>query len=201
MSLNREIVSFPFRPHLAKYLFYTIKNQVIESEDYYHKTLDIDLNSIDGEIIRLVLQRVDFPDLKKAKQGFRLTVSVPRYPNNRMSKVMEDGRYGALEMPEAAIKVINDLYEIRFRDHFVTFVCGYVQGRNRRRGAIRQAIEEFMQIYDLLDCGYSYEMLEKFYKRTNSPVKHGVYAKSKSLSSLIRVKDGHKEMIDRYLKK
>ena len=200
MADNQEIISFPFRPHLAKYLWALIKNDVLESEDQFHKPLDIDLRSIDGKLIRLLMERTDFPDIEKVTHGFRLYVSVPKNPVGHRS-YLEDGRYNMLTLKPEAIELINDIYETRFRDHLITFISGYIRGKENKRGAINSAIQEFRKIYNLSESEMSFDNMVAYYKRTNSPVKNSIYAKKKCSIVKSKEKSPRKDLITRYIKK
>ena len=199
VNANRDIVSFPFPPHLCRWLFVKIKGQIIERETDRLKALDIDLHSIDGRIIRLLLERVDYPGIKDVKQGFRFYVSVPRKANEHRS-IMHDGQRGQLQMPPEAVKILTDHYEDLFRAHYHSFVCGYIQGNQGKRRSVRQATEIFMRTYDL-DGVYSYDQLIKYYKRTDSPVKISIYAKKNTSVLLDGQKKECKSLLDRRVKK
>lgn len=180
MNQNREITSFPFKPHLAKYLFYSIKGEVIETQDARHKQLDIDLNSPDGKIIRMLFTRANYPNIESVKKGFRFTISVPNISDKRFSKYIESNKRGSISIDEDCAFLINELYEARFRDHFHTFVCGFIAGAENRRGSFKKALNQFCEIYDLFDKDeFDPAKYIKFYQRTDSPVKTGIYDKPK----------------------
>lgn len=175
--MNREFASFPFRPYLAKYLFYSCRNEVIETEDAHLRHLDIDLNSPDGQFLRILFTRADFPNIKEAKKGFRLTIRIPKR-TTQYEKFTEDGRSAPLVITDEAANIINDHYENRFRDGFISFVRGYIRGAEQKRGALKSAIIEFMKAYDInKGDGWTYESMRKFFQRSNSPLKIGIYAK------------------------
>lgn len=200
MSNNREIISFPFRPHLALYLYTHITNQEIESLQHFHKPLDIDLRSPHGKIIRLLLERVDYPQVKKVKKGFRFWVSIPKKAGNH-PRLMVDGQRAGLAMPLQAVELINDLYEMIFRDHYLTFVHGYVHGNQGNRFSVRQATEIFIEKYDLELAHYTYDMLVKHYKRSHSPLKKSIYAKKNSETTTVNFTKPYKNLIMRLSKK
>lgn len=188
MNQNREIASFPFKPHLAKYLFYSIKGEVVETEEARFKYLDVDLNSPDGKIIRLLFKRADYPNIDSVKKGFRLTVEVPKLSDKKFDKYIESSRYGSISIDEECAFLINELYEARFRDHFHTFVCGYIAGAEGKRGSFKKALNQFCEIYDLFDKDeFDPAKYIKFYQRTDSPVKTGIYDKPK-VQSAVEVK-------------
>lgn len=175
MNENRDLVSFPFQPHLAKFLFYTIKKEPIETEEARYKHLDIDLKSPDGRFIRILLEKADFPNIKSKEKGFRFTVSIPKKTNS-YHPYIEDGRYGSLQISEECALLINDHFESRFREHFVSYVAGFIQGSNCTKGAQHRAIENFLNEYDLNDPeGYNHEKLRKYYQRSFSPFKKNIY--------------------------
>lgn len=179
MTRNREIFSFPFRPHLALFLFHTIENEVYETEVAYHKSLDIDLNSHDGKYLRVLLERADIPQVKTMKKGFRLTASVPKQVKTYRS-LMHDGQVSALVITDEIAELINEYYESRFEDYFIAYVCGVVSGSKNSRGALTQAVQEFMDAYHLREAeGCTVDKMMKMYQRKKSPLKKGIYAKKK----------------------
>ena len=174
MNNNQDFVSFPFRPHLAQYLFYTIKNKAIESEEALYKNLDISLKSPDGFMLRTLMERADFP-VKDVKYGFRLTVRIPKQ-SRKNEMFTEDGRCRGLVITEKAAKVINDFYETRFQDHFVSFVAGSAFGSKQKRGSISNAIFHFMETYQLSpENGFNFQTMKKYYDRIESPLKKQIY--------------------------
>jgi hypothetical protein len=194
---NRQVVSFPFHPHLARYLFFLLTNDVEEDEEYLHRYLDVKLNSIDGRLIRLILERADFPGIKEVKKGFRFKITVPR--KTWRHSLFESGRTGELVFSEEAVKLINELYQTRFETDFLSFVCGSVHGKGH--GGLKSAILKFIEVYKLEDTSMNYEALKKMYQRTNSPLKKPIYAKRKSVKTAKETKDTSKDLINKYIKK
>lgn len=200
MSNNQQLVTFPFRPHLAHYLFYSLTNQVLYDEDFMYRHVDVDLKSYDGKYLRTLLERIDYPKIKKAKDGFRLTISIPRNQKEYYN-VMEDGKYAELDFPQEAITLINDYYEARFRDSMVCFVAGWTHGNKHKRGSVEPAIKVFMKIYHLFDQGFTVDQFIQYYKRRNSPLKSSVYAKNISKTIISESKKSRKSLMDNYIKK
>lgn len=185
MNPNQEKASFPFKPHLAKYLFYSIKGEVVETDEARYKQLDVDLNSPDGKILRILFTRVNYPNIDSVKKGFRLTVRVPNRSDKKFDKFIESSRYGSISIDEECAFLINELYEARFRDHFHTFVSGFIAGANGKRGSFKKALHIFCETYDLFNKDeFDPAKYIKFYQRTDSPVKKGIYDKPKPQSAV-----------------
>jgi hypothetical protein len=179
MSNNQELVSFPFRPYLAKYLFHIAKNEVIETEQALYRNLDLNMKSPDARFIRILMERKDVPGLQTLPPtGFRLTVRVPKH-SAEFNDVVEDSRTKAIWIDEETAKLIHDHFDARFRDHFLAFVHGAVHGSTKKRKTIKRAILTFMGVYGLHedDVTYNYDQLNKLYERRNSPLKGNIYAK------------------------
>jgi len=196
MNGNRQIVTFPFKPHLAQYLFHSITNTIVSTEEAYHRTLDINLNSAHGQIIRLILKRADYPGINEVKKGFSLTVTIPRYnPNKRL---MEDGRYNELIISEEAIELINTLFQIEFENHFMSYIAGRVA--SEKRGGLNNAIKTFVSTYNLGETEFSFDRIRKMYHRANFPLKSAAYEKKSDGILKDNQKRQSKTLIERYLK-
>lgn len=194
-----QIISFPFKPYLAKFLFYSISSkEAIEDALAYYKPLDVRLNSIDGKIIRMMMKRLDHPMKDKIKHGFRLWIQVTKQ-NPKLKPYIEDGRYSELALPEDAIELINEMWEVRFRNHFISFVSGAVRMSNKKKVRL-DAIKEFMRIYDLTpEDGITIDALIKVYDRSLLPTKVAQYEKKSAEINAETLKNHHKEMISKYL--
>lgn len=168
MNSNREIVSFPFKPHLAKYLFYSMKNEIVETEETLSRHLDIHCHSHDGFFLRSLFSKRDYPQLKQPEKGYRLTVTIPKQSSH--PDLVEDGRSSNLYLEDKVIKKINAHYEARFRDHFVSFVSGAVYGAGEKKRCRINAILFFMDRYDLHQH-FTLDQLSKYYDRTLIPTK------------------------------
>ena len=198
MSANQEIISFPFPAYLAKYLFVRIKKQSIENNFGIHKPLDIDLRSVHGVIIRMLLEKADYPNIDKVEKGFRLFVTIPK-SSAEYNQFVADARSSQLVMPPKAVKFLQDFYEEEFRAHYHNFVSGYVHGNNGKRYSIRQATEFFIETYQLQNL-ISYDSLVKFYHRVYSPLKKTIYAKKNEDPSYLVEKAERKTLINRLVK-
>lgn len=194
-----QIISFPFRPYLAKFLFHSLSTKdAIEDALSCYKPLDVRLNSIDGKLIRMLMERLDHPMKDKVKHGFRLWIQVTKR-NPKLKPYIEDGRCSELALPEDAVKLINDMWEVRFRNHFVSFVSGAVRMSDKKKIRL-EAIKEFMNIYDLSpEDGITLDSLIKIYDRSLLPTKVSQYSKEFSATDTENLKKHHKEMISKYL--
>ena len=176
MSKNQQLVTFPFRPHLALFLFHNLRGEIITSNEARHRVLHVDLRSIHGEIIRLILKRANYPGIESVKHGFALTVSVPK--SNWGKPLNEDGRYQQLIMDPAGVDMINKLYQIEFDNHLLSYIAGRVA--TEKRGGLKKAIEEFIDKYHLHETEYTHDKIRKMYHRANFPLKSRAYAKKSS---------------------
>jgi hypothetical protein len=196
MNGNRQIVTFPFKPHLAQYLFNSISNTIISTEEAHHRTLDINLNSPHGQIIRLILKRADYPGISEVKKGFSLTVTIPRY--NPDKRLMEDGRYNELIISEEAIDLINTLFQIEFENHLMSYIAGRVA--SEKRGGLTKAIQTFVTAYNLGETEFSFDRIRKMYHRANFPLKSSAYEKKAKGILSNSDKTASKTLLERYLK-
>lgn len=196
MSDNRQKVTFPFKPHLAQFLFYSIKNEVVSTETMRHRTMDINLSSLHGQIIRTILEKADYPDIKKVKYGFALTISIPK--RDYRKKLFDDGRYAELKIDPQAVELINHLYQVEFENQMISYIAGRVAGQ--KRGGLKDAIEAFIKTYHLQETEYNSDRIRKVYQRHNHPLKERVYEKKNDSLYLQKKKQGSKSLIDRLIK-
>lgn len=179
MKENQELVSFPFRPHLARYIFSLAKNEAIETEEAHYKHLDINMKSLDAKLIRLLMQRKDVPGAKHVdSKGFRLTVRIPKKCSNH-TQLVEDSQTKSIWIDDETAEQIQDHFEARFRDHFIAFVSGAVYGTQGNRNSRKKAIIYFMETYGMLEPGslYTFDQMAKLYERRNTPLKQNIYKK------------------------
>lgn len=178
MNQNQELVSFPFKPYLAKFLFYLSENRIIEGDDAYYRNLDLNMKNPDSRFIRVLMTRKNIPGIKQMEsKGFRFTVRIPK-KSTQYNSVIEDSRTKAIWIDEETARIIHDHFDSKFRDHFCSFVAGAVHGSGNKRKAIKKAILFFMDKYDLHkdSVEYNYDQLIKLYRRRNIPVKQPIYA-------------------------
>jgi hypothetical protein len=180
MSQNQELVSFPFKPYLAKYLFHVAKNEVIETEEALYKHLDINLKNPDARFIRIMMERKTIPGIQTfPSKGFRFTVRIPKYSKEHYN-IIEDSRTKAILIDEETAELIHDHYDAKFRDHFCAFVAGAIHGSGYSRKSMTEAVTFFMDEYQLdkKDPDYSFDRLVKLFKRKNMPLKGIIYGKN-----------------------
>jgi hypothetical protein len=178
MSQNQELVSFPFTPYLAKYLYHLVQNQPVETDDGFYKHLDVNMSSPDARFIRIVMQRKQIPGLQASNsRGFRFTIRIPKYVD-QYADYVEDSRTKAIWIDEQTAKIIHDHFDSRFRDHFCSFISGAIFGANGKRTSLKKSITFFMQAYGINKYdGINYEQLLKIYKRKISPLKQPIYTR------------------------
>lgn len=154
------------------------------------------MRSLHGKIIRVILEKADYPGIKKPQKGFALTVSIPKRDHRK--KLYADGRTGELKVDPQAVELINELYQIEFENSCISYIAGRVAGQ--KRGGLKQAIEDIIKVYHLQDTEYNYDRLMKMYQRHKFPLKKSVYEKVNDSLYLREKKSGGKLLIDRKLK-
>ncbi len=199
--MSKELITFPFKPFLAKYLFHSLKSDIYELDGKCIRYLDIDLRSIDGFIIRMMLTKHNGPVLKSSIKGYRLAIGINKYPGSKYLSLQADARNCGIEMTEEAAAKLIEYYTVRFLEHFDSFVSGYVLGTNKKRGALQNAIHLFLDKYDIQEeDGVTLAKLQKYYRRTQSTLKEPIYEMHKeSIASKENVIKS-KSMIQRYSK-
>jgi hypothetical protein len=176
---KKDLISFPFRPHLAKYLFNLLQNEVIDTPEAYYRHLDIDMRSAEGRMLRMLCQpRKGRPRTQMPTKGFRLTICIPKQARNHLH-LATDSRRQAVWIDDETATLLQDHFEKRFREHFMSFVSGAVHGSGHSRGQLKKAILYFMDQYSLHDeeSYYTYDQLLKYFKRRNTFIKPKIYRK------------------------
>lgn len=97
---------------------------------------------------------------------FQLYLSVSDTPKGKVFEgtayLFESGSNNFLELPSDATKVINALMEDVFRTAFIYFIDGYMK---TPKAELVTAINLFIDEYELLEFGFSYETMRKIYYR------------------------------------
>jgi len=174
---NQELISFPFRPYLAHYLFALSKKEVIETEEAYYKHLDIQLKSAEGKFLRVLCTTKRLPVIEVPTKGYRLTIRIPKkstiYPH-----IIEDSRSKTVWIDDETAELVQEHFDKWFRDHFVAFVSGAIYGSESERGILKRAIMYFMENYHLDQDNpyYNYEQMLKIYERSVTPLKGNIYS-------------------------
>ena len=159
--MSREIISFPFKPHLARFLFEQLTTSTRSLGYSKLKPMHIDLSSNLGRLIRRLLEK----SYKKVKvdQGFTIWVSVPSQVWG--NKDMPDGRSSFLSLNEESAEIISELFESMFRQNLTSFIDGGVAATYNKRGIVINQIRLFMQKYKLIEEDLTEEMYRKMYYR------------------------------------
>lgn len=133
-------------------------------------SIKISSSSSLGQIMRLFMVRVDVPQKPSDHYNIYLTVedtpSGKKYEGNFYR--YESGARSFLKMPEDVNKALNELLEDIFRMAFVNFVDGAVAGKQTRRSnnaGVIEAIDKFIDTYDLLEVGFNTESMRTLYYR------------------------------------
>lgn len=160
-----SLVPIQIRPHLVPFFFEESEGE----EAFYcgkkHKSVLFSptVSSV-GRIIRLLMVKSDVP-LKVKDFNLFLTISdtpdKKTYSGTFYKQV--DGRNSFLKLPKEAGEDINDLLEDIFRMSFISYMKGCAE--NNSDAVIVEAINKFIDRYDLLEFGYSNDTLRKLYYR------------------------------------
>ena len=159
--MSREIISFPFKPHLARFLFEQLTTSTRSLGYSKLKPMDINLSSNLGKLIRRLLEK-SYTKIK-VDEGFTIWVSVPSQVWGKND--MPDGRSSFLSLSEESAQIISDLFESIFRQNLVSFVDGGVAATDNERGVVISQIRLFMQKYKLIEEDLTEEMYRKMYYR------------------------------------
>ncbi|OIQ22030.1 MAG: hypothetical protein BM557_01230 [Flavobacterium sp. MedPE-SWcel] len=166
-----SIVPVHIRPHLIPFFFKEFEG---EQATYLNKevtAIKISTRSSLGKMIRMFMIKAETP---VKSEFYQLYLSVADTPSGKAFEgtaySFESGSKSFLELPPDVNKVINDLLEDIFRITFVFFVQGYM---HHGKPNITKAINEFIDMYDLLEVGFCNEKLRQLYyreKRKNKKV-------------------------------
>ncbi len=161
--MSQSIIPVNIRPHLVPFLYQEF--QGVE-EKYLHtkvKSAKICTRTTLGKIIRLLAEKCEKP-LKPEKYNVFLSVrnvesceffgSVFKY---------QKGTYSFLRLPEAGCKLVNDHLEDAFRLSLVSFILGY--STEKKKGDIGDAINVFLDSYNLREFGFSEATVRRLYDR------------------------------------
>lgn len=117
-----------------------------------------------GRVIRLLMVKSGKP-MKVDNFNLYLTVSddanTKRYSGQFYKQ--ESGRNSFLMLPKEANDDINDLLEDIFRLSFISYMNGCIE--NNDEAVITQAIDKFIDKYELLEFGFSNDTLRRLYYR------------------------------------
>lgn len=159
----RSVVPVNIRPHLVPFLYQQFEGV---EEKYLHgkvKAAKICTGTTLGKIIRLLAEKSEKP-LNAKKYNVFLSIK-----NDEHSQFFgsifkyQRGSYTFLRLPDAGSKLLNDHLEDTFRLTMVTFVLGY--STNKKKGDVSEALNIFLDTFNLREYGYSEPTLRRMYDR------------------------------------
>ena len=162
--MSRSTVPVKIQAHLVPFFFQEFEG--IESV-YLNKKVKaakITTNKPLGKIIRLLLEKTDFPE-KVDKFHMFLSIQDREYSKEFFGQIYKcaNGANSFLKLPESAAKLLNDYLEDIFRTSLVSFVEGHIAENSTAE--IRRAIDLFLIKYDLYEQGFGIESLRRYYYR------------------------------------
>jgi hypothetical protein len=157
------IVPVQIRKHLIPFFFKEFEG---EQQTYLEKevtAIKISSRSSLGKLIRMFTIKAETP---AQTRFYQLYLSVEETPEGKVLEgtaySFESGTNSFLQLPQDATKVINELMEDIFRISFIYYVDGYMKDDSSR---LSDAIYKFIDMYDLLECGFDFEAMRQLYYR------------------------------------
>lgn len=171
-----SVVPANIRPHLIPYFFKEFEGKEALYLGKKVHAVRISTTSSLGHWMRLFMIKVDVPDRNTDHYNLFLTVEDTPSGNKKYEGNYyryESGARSFLTLPTDVNKALNDLLEDIFRMAFVSFVDGYVNARTDKKvndNGVVDAINIFIDKYDLLEVGLSTEsMRQVYYRETKKP--------------------------------
>lgn len=168
--MGRSIVPVNIRPHLIPFLYQEFEGIEAHYIRTKVKAAKISTRSTLGKIIRLMIEKADKPE---KIDNFNVFLNVSDVEKSKFFGSVfkaQSGKHTFLRLPDPGVKLLNDYLEDNFRLSFVAFVCGYTaepqqQHFFKQTRSIQDAIEAFMDTYNLRELGFSKMTLQKYYER------------------------------------
>jgi hypothetical protein len=160
-----QVVPIIIRQHLVPFFFKESEGELFNYAGTRGKSvLFSPMVSTVGRIIRLLMVKSGKP-LKV--DNFNLYLSISDTPSGKQYQGQfyrhESGRNTYLMLPEGANNDINDLLEDIFRMSFISYMNGCVE--NNSEAVVTEAIDKWMDKYDLLEFNFSNDTLRQVYYR------------------------------------
>ncbi|OBQ56086.1 hypothetical protein JJL45_05265 [Tamlana sp. s12] len=168
--MSRSVVPVNIRPHLVPFLYQEFEGIEANYLSKKVKAAKISTRSVFGKVIRLLMVKADKPLQADKFQAF---LSVQNSERNQFFGHFyksQNGTHTFLRLPEAGAKLINDYLEDVFRLALVSFIVGYTSSENQKslfekKRTTQEAINVFMDTYNLREHGFSAPTLQKYYER------------------------------------
>lgn len=164
-----SIVPINIRPHLIPFFFKEFEVKEAVYLNLKVNAVKISTKSSLGKMIRMFMVKVDKPI---RAEHYQLHLSVIDTPKGKVYEgsayAYESGAKSFLRLQNDANIAINELLEDIFRTSFNFFVEGYMQGKESK---LTDAINFFIEKYDLLEFGYCHETMRQLYYREKKKTK------------------------------
>lgn len=161
--MSRNIVPVNIRPHLVPFLYLEFEGIQANYLNTKVKAAKISTRTTLGKIIRLLAEKSEKP-LKPQKYNIYLSIRNTETTTffGHVYKC-QSGTNTFLRLPHEACKLLNDHLEDVFRNTLVSFVLGYTT--KKETGDITQAINIFLDSFNLREYGFSEPTIRRLYNR------------------------------------
>ena len=161
--MSRTIIPVNLRPHLVPFLYQEFQGVEANYLNTKVKAAKVSTRTTIGKIIRLLADKCEKP-LKAEKYNVFLSVR-NNEDNIFFGSVYKynSGTYSFLRLPEQGVKLLNDHLEDVFKITLVAFVLGY--STRKKKGDLSEAINIFLDAFNLREFGYSEATLRRQYDR------------------------------------
>lgn len=149
------------KPHLVAFFFNEIEGEEINYLNFRAKAITLAFSSSLSKFLRISLQKADVP-VKLDNYRILLSISDKKEYKGSIYKIDSDKKH-FLALPEEINADINNLLEDIFRIAFVYYVLG--RSESQTNNCITQAIYQFIENYELFECGFDVETLRRYYYR------------------------------------
>lgn len=149
------------KPHLVAFFFREMEGEEINYLNYRAKSIALAFSSSLNKFLRISLQKADVP---VKLDNYRLLLSISNKKEYRGSIYkLVDGDKHFLSLPSEINDDINNLLEDIFRIAFVYYILG--RSESGDKDCITPAIYNFIENYNLFECGFDVENLRRYYYR------------------------------------
>ena len=160
--MSRTIVPVNIRPHLVPFFYQEFVGVEAQYLNRKVKAAKISTRSHFGKIIRLMLEKSGMP-VKGSKYNMFLSVRDIESDDFFGSLYSyQAGTYNFLRLPEKGCALLNDHLEDAFRISLTSFIIGF---NANKRGDIEEALNQFIDAYNLREFGFEVATLRRYYDR------------------------------------
>lgn len=138
-----------------------MEGEEINYLNYRAKSVTLAFSSSLSKIIRVSMQKADVP-VKLDNYRMLLSISDKSEFKGSIYKIIDATKH-FLSLPSEINDDINNLLEDIFRIAFVYYVLG--RSESESNNCITQAIYQFIENYELFECGFDVETLRRYYYR------------------------------------